>query len=75
LAVPIAVSGALNGSLFQDDIFAKDGLISGKWPDKKTASTARNIQPPKIVVFKIARVLAGLDHVASVIVNANHGIV
>ena len=54
MAVPIAVSGALNGSLFQDDILAKDRLISGTWPDKKTASTARNIQRPKIVVFEIA---------------------
>ena len=42
---------ALNGSLCQDDIFANDGLISGKRPDKKTASTSRNIQRPNIVVF------------------------
>ena len=43
---------ALNGSLCQDDIFANDALISGKWPDKKTASTSRNIQRPKLISRK-----------------------
>jgi hypothetical protein len=35
---------------------------------------SRQIRREKLTLFEIARVLVSFDHVASLIINANHGI-